>query len=128
VLPQNLVPSESLAEGFLKGCPNLLEELVTKYSNPSPAMAKGHMKLPKKGNRSTQIKVKTKGDIDIPIIPAPVPQVAPPLLPLFVEPWPYPRPAYRAHLDVALIPDDKSIANVFCFGAFANKNQRGSIQ
>jgi hypothetical protein len=65
--------------------------------------------------------VKTKGDIDVPIVPASVPQVAPPLLPLFVEPWPYPGPAYGACMDATLIPDNKSIANVFSFGAFTDK-------
>jgi hypothetical protein len=32
--------------GFLKGCPNLTAKGVTRYLNPSPAMAKGHMKRP----------------------------------------------------------------------------------
>ncbi len=41
-------------KGFLNGCPNISKELVTKYLNPSPATAKGHMKRPKKGIRSTQ--------------------------------------------------------------------------
>ena len=40
---------KALRKGFLKGCPNLSEEVVTKYLNPSPAMAKGHMKRPRKG-------------------------------------------------------------------------------
>ena len=31
------------------------------------------------------------------------------------------RPAYGARIDVNLIPDDELIANVFCFGAFADK-------
>ncbi len=44
---------KALLKGYLKGCPNLSEELVTKYLNPSPATAKGHMKRPKKGIRST---------------------------------------------------------------------------
>jgi hypothetical protein len=44
---------KALKTGFLKGCPNLSEELVTKYLNPSPANAEGHMKRPKKGIRST---------------------------------------------------------------------------
>ncbi len=35
---------KTMQKGFLKGCPNLSEELVTKYLNPSPTMAKGHMK------------------------------------------------------------------------------------
>jgi hypothetical protein len=35
---------------------------------------------------------------------------------------PYPGPAYNARLEgVNIIPDNESIANVFCFGAFANK-------
>jgi hypothetical protein len=45
---------KALKKGFLKGCPNLRKELVTKYLNPSPATAKGHMKRPKKGIRSTR--------------------------------------------------------------------------
>ena len=47
---------KAMKKGFLKGCPNLSEELVTKYLNPSPATAKGHMKRPKKGIRSTRTK------------------------------------------------------------------------
>jgi len=43
---------KALRTGFLKGCPNLSEELVTKYLNPSPATAKGHMRQMKKGIRS----------------------------------------------------------------------------
>jgi hypothetical protein len=31
---------------FLKGCPNISEMLILKYLNPSPVMAKGHMKRP----------------------------------------------------------------------------------
>jgi hypothetical protein len=47
---------KALKKGFLKGCPDLSEELVTKYLNPSPATAKGHMKRPKKGIWSTKTK------------------------------------------------------------------------
>jgi hypothetical protein len=32
--------------GYLKGCPNLTAKGVTKYLNPSPTTAKGHMKRP----------------------------------------------------------------------------------
>jgi hypothetical protein len=39
---------KALQKGYLKECPNLSEELVTKHLNPSPATAKGHMKRPKK--------------------------------------------------------------------------------
>ena len=112
---------KALRQGFLKGCPNLSEKLVTKYLNPSPATAKGHMKRPKKGIRSMQKQVKTKGDSNIPRIHVPVPQAATHSLPLFMEPMLYNGPAYNAHMEVNYIPDDESIANVFCFGAFADK-------
>ena len=85
---------KALRKGYLKGCPNLSEELVTKYLNPSPATAKGHMKQPKKGIRSTQKQVKTKGDLNVLSIPVPVPQAAPHPLPLFIEPIPYNGPAW----------------------------------
>ncbi len=42
-------------------------------------------------------------------------------MPLFVEPLPYNGPAYGARMDVNLIPNNESIENVFCFGAFADK-------
>ena len=87
--PKISSPMKALRKGYLKGCPNLSEELVTKYLNPSPATAKGHMKRPKKGIRSTQKQVKTKGDSNVPSIPVPVPQAASHALPLFVEPLPY---------------------------------------
>jgi hypothetical protein len=112
---------KTLQKGYLKGCPNLSEELVMKYLNPSPATAKGHTKRPKKGIRSTQKLVKTKGDATVPSIHVPVPQAAPHPLPLFVEPIPYDGPAYNARRDVNYIPGDESIVNVFCFGTFANK-------
>ena len=79
------------------------------------------MKRPKKGIRSTQNQVKTKGDSNVPSIPMPVPHAAPHPLPLFVEPIPYNGLAYTARMEVNCIPDDKSIAHVFCFGAFTNK-------
>jgi hypothetical protein len=113
---------KALRKGFLKRCPNLSEDLVTKYLNPSPAMAKGHMKRLKKGIRSTSKKAKTKGD-DVQPVPVPVPQVTPPILPQYIEkPQPYPGLAHNRRLEgVNIIPDDESIANVFCFSAFANK-------
>jgi len=36
-----------------------------------------------------------------------------------VEPMPYNGPAYNARMEVNYI-NDESIANVFCFGAFAD--------
>ncbi len=45
------------------------------------------------------------------------------MLPLFDEARTYPGPAYNASTSPAIIEEnhDESIANVFCFGAFANK-------
>ena len=37
---------KAVRRGFLKGCPNMMEKLILKYLNPSPATAKGHMKRP----------------------------------------------------------------------------------
>jgi hypothetical protein len=58
--------------------------------------------------------VKTNGDSTVPSIHVPVPQAAPHPLPLFLEPIPYNGPAYNARGEVNYIPDDESIANVFC--------------
>jgi hypothetical protein len=44
---------KAIRRGFLKGCPDLTKTLVLKYLNPSLAMAKGHMKRPCHGIRST---------------------------------------------------------------------------
>ncbi len=88
--------------------------------NPSPATAKGHMKHPKKGIRSTTQKALNKGASRV-RISAPSLQAAPPILPIFEGPRPYKGPAYDARSVANLIPDNESIANVFCFGAFADK-------
>jgi hypothetical protein len=37
---------KAIGHGYLKGCPNLTANGVTKYLNPSPATAKGHMRRP----------------------------------------------------------------------------------
>ena len=79
--------------------------------------------MSKKGIRSTTKLVKTKGDSNgASIVTGPQPQAAPHVLPIFVEPSPYNGPAYGARREVNYIPDDDElIANVFCFGAFADK-------
>jgi hypothetical protein len=69
---------KALKRGFLKGCPNLSIDLVTKYLNASPATAKGHMKRPKKAIQSTTPKTNKAGANPM------VPQV----LPLFNVPPP----------------------------------------
>jgi hypothetical protein len=63
---------KALKKGFLKGCPNISKTLVTKYLNPSPATAKGHMKRPKKGIRSTIPKPKQAKELPTgPCLPLP---------------------------------------------------------
>jgi hypothetical protein len=47
---------KAIRRGYLKGCPNMTAKGVTKYLNPSPATAKGHMKQPNQGIRSMQPK------------------------------------------------------------------------
>jgi hypothetical protein len=51
----------------------------------------------------------------------PIAQANLPILPLFNNVPPYPGLAYHATIGHNIIADDESIANVFCFGAFANK-------
>ncbi len=93
--PKILSLMKALRKGFLQGCPNLNKELIAKHLNPSPATAKGHMKQLKKGIRSTGKPAKKKSNL-VNKLPTPVPQAAPPVLPVFVEPPPYHGPAYGA--------------------------------
>ncbi len=118
---------KALKKGFLKGCLNLSKELVTKYLNPSPATAKGRMKHPKKGIHSTRTKplptvLQNPQQPAVTSIPQqPIAQANPLIFPLFNDVPPYPGPAYHATLGSNIFTDDESIANIFCFGAFANK-------
>jgi hypothetical protein len=114
--------------GFLQGCPNMNKKLMLKYLNPSPAMAKEHMKRPRHGIQSTTPKPTQ-------VLLEPIPNVRPPILPLFQEPPTYPGPTYRViqgkypvtaqalHPGPNVTDDDEnnSIANIFCFGEFADK-------
>ena len=85
------------------------------------------MKRPKKGIRSTRTKPLQDviPSIQQPAVNAltrsPIAQVRPPILPLFDEAPRYHGPAYKATIGPNIIADDASIANVFCFGAFADK-------
>ena len=104
--------------GFLKGAPHLDAHKVHKYLIASPAAAKGHLKRPCKGIRSTTSK------------PAMTPQtpLAPPArghdttMPGLIQP--------EEHDDLPNHPppkiineiEDKSIANIFCFGAFCQQS------
>ena len=122
--------------GFVRGCPNMSEKWILKYLNLSPATAKGHLKQPRHGIQSTTKRPATTVPpqiLPVPVVPhdvQPIPAVRPPILPLFQAPPAYPGPTYGAiqgnhppRLGPNVIDDDetKSIANVFCFRAFADK-------
>jgi len=110
---------KAVRRGYLKGCPNISETLITKYLNPSPATAKGHMKRPRYGIKSTTPKQPPTIVVVPPIVIPPIvmpPQVVPPLNVL-------PPPMHNTTSPNVIEDDcDASIANVFCFGAFADKN------
>ncbi len=107
---------KAVRRGFLKGCPNLSERLILKYLNPSTAAAKGHMKHPRHGIRSTHPKQKMEL--------TPVPQIAPPVLPLFV-----PNVIQDVHTGPNIIADDgdESIANIFLFWSICQQDKRCCI-
>ena len=90
-------------KGFLKGCPNISEKLILKYLNPSPATAKGHMKQPRQGIQSTTPKKK-------PLVQQDTQSLNQQIIPLQIQ-------GETRYQNV--IPDNS--ANIFCFGAFANK-------
>ena len=52
--PKKLTLLKAVRRRFLRGCPNMTEPLILKYLNLSAATAKGHMKRPRHGIRSTR--------------------------------------------------------------------------
>jgi hypothetical protein len=106
----------------------MTKKLITKYLNASPGTTKGHMKCPKHGIKSTRInppKVRLQPVRNIPTTPSqPAARIEPPVLPLFNRGPLYLGPAYGTMSGPNLVKndDDKSIANIFCFGAFADRN------
>jgi hypothetical protein len=112
--PKFLTLLKAEHKGFLKGCPNLSKKLILKYLNPSPATAKGHMKRPCHGIKSTWPKQK------LPLARHPSIAHVPP--PEMIED---PGPGYMPGCAIpAVIAEDcgETVANVFCFGVFADKH------
>jgi hypothetical protein len=62
---------KAIWRGYLKGCPNLTKHGVTKYLNPSPASAKGHMKRLCQGIHSTRSNIVSTVPNIVPIAHAP---------------------------------------------------------
>jgi hypothetical protein len=105
----------AIRQGFLRGAPHLSKKAVSKYRPPSPATSKSHRKQPHKDICSTTPKPPCIG------IPIPIPDA---IMPGLIEPPEYSNdkasdvnPPYNVINNI----DDHSIANVFCFGAFADK-------
>jgi hypothetical protein len=91
-----------------------------KILEPKSCNSKRPHEVPKARNQKYTETATKKGDSVI-NIPTTIRQDAPTILPIFVEPPQYHGSAYGARSQANIIPDDKSIANVFCFGAFVNK-------
>ena len=114
----------------------MTEKLILKYLNPSSATAKGHMKSPRQGIRSTTPWIKRDGGIQQ-IEVAPISYGEHVMQPPDgtnaessktsetneVDDWDF--PAFPPPAPVNLIADDESNpsnANVFAYGAFADKH------
>jgi hypothetical protein len=109
---------KSIWRGYLKGCPNLTSHGVTKYLNPSPAMAKGHMKRPRQGIQSTSTPTIVQADAS--------PRLQSPIV---VNNTAHQQKSPMPLIPFALIPnvikdnmDNQTDANLFCFAAFADKH------
>jgi hypothetical protein len=107
---------KAINAGFLNGAPHLDATTVRKYLVSSPATAKGHMKRPRKGTRSTTPKENTH----ILRTPERVTDVSMPGLVQLYDNEEERVPILPLHNLINDI-EDESIANVFCFGAFADK-------
>jgi hypothetical protein len=112
---------KTVRRGFLDGCPNLSEKLINKHLNAGPATAKGHMKRPRHGIRSTTPKLIKLAEIQpvrdgthlLPHAPALA-------IPIQIPP-PHVMHNYTGPNLIEDEEDHASITNVFCFRAFADK-------
>jgi hypothetical protein len=104
--------------GFLRSAPHLNAKSVQKYLMPSPVTSKGHMKQPRKGLQSTTPKPTR------PFLPCPpcAPSIHQPVMLGLIPDDDHEDDSNEPH--PAFIDDinNESIANMFCFGAFADKN------
>jgi hypothetical protein len=113
---------KAVRKGFLDGCPNINATLIIKYLNSSPAMAKGHMKRPRHGIKSTTPRKKTtQQDIVVPLQPVKSrSDSSEQMSVIFSE---QSSSEYNPQRPTLIVDDSKgSIANLFVFGAFADKN------
>jgi hypothetical protein len=112
---------KAIRHGFLKGCPNLTTKGVTRYLDPSPATAKGHMKRPHQGIRST-----TQQQPQAPLSKQQLSNVqAAPIndkskVDDVLEPSINVGPIKHGP-NVIVKEDDSFAGNIFCFSTFADK-------
>ncbi len=107
--------------------PKHKQEVVVEVLNPSPATAKGLMKCPCHGICSMMPKGTITTDPDPVINNTPIQLVPPPRLVASNDKWDewaMPSPGVQLPGPNVISDDDtdKSIANLFAFGAFADKN------
>ncbi len=113
--PPKLLLLTAICHGFLRGAPHHSTHAVTKYLPPSPATSKGHMKQPHQGIHSTTPKTPQLG------VPVTIPDPVMPNLKEFSNDDDNDDSRNTSHFNLIDDIDNHSIANVFCFGAFANK-------
>ncbi len=102
-----------IRQGFLRSAPHLSEMAVAKYLYLSPATSKKHMKRPQEDLCSTTAK--------IPRINVPT-QVHDPIMPGLIPPIDIDNISdTETHFHIIDNVDDNLVANIFCFGAFADK-------
>jgi hypothetical protein len=109
----------AIQRGFLNSAPHLNAKMVCKYLMPSPATSKGHMKRPRKGLHSTTIKTKAA---QLTTLIGPIPIGQPPMPGLIVNNNDDNSGTSSRGPNLITNGDDESIANIFCFSVFADKN------
>jgi hypothetical protein len=109
---------KAINAGFLRSAPHLNAKSIQKYLMPSPVTSKGHMKWPRKGLQSTTPKPTR------PFLPRPpcAPSFHQPVMPGLIPDDDHKDNSNEPHPTFIDDINNESIANVFCFGAFANKN------
>ena len=121
--PAHCIPYQGNQCWIPQGCPHLDAHSVQKYLFASPATSKGHMKQLRKGICSTRTTKPTTATQVYPLLPRPQ-RVEDHTMPSLNHPQDNREVDDRTigpptHLIQKL--DGYSIANVFCFGAFADK-------
>ncbi len=113
--PPKLLLLTAICRGLFHGEPHLSTHAVTKYLPPIPATSKGHMKRPQQGICSTTPKTPRLG------VPVTVPDPIMPNLEESSNDDDNNDSRNTSHFNLIDDINDQSIANVFCFGAFADK-------